>query len=63
MTKYFCDICQEELGRIEDMVCIDFNHFGVLRDIADKEIQVCERCAERAYKTIMLLSLEQESTK
>lgn len=55
MTRYYCDICKMELESCNEMVCIDFNHFGVLRGIEDNEIQVCIACATRARNAILAL--------
>ena len=61
MTRYFCDICKKELKSIEEMVCINFNHFGVLHEVADEEIQVCQACANRTFSAIHSLSPKEET--
>lgn len=61
MTRYYCDICKRELASCEEMVNIDFNHFGILRGIEDNEIQVCQVCSTRARNAIMALKPEEET--
>lgn len=61
MIRYYCDICKMELESCNEMVCIDFNHYGVLRGIEDNEIQVCIACATRARNAILALKLTEET--
>lgn len=60
MTRYFCDICKKEINSIDELVCIDFNHYDVLRGVEGEQIQACLECANRAYEAIISLPQKED---